>query len=817
VRCWDANDIPSHYHAPAIFEVGLLAPEDWSATWIYAGEESGDAPLFHRAFTVGKAVAQARIYICGLGYYELHLNGCKVGDHLLDPNWTNYDLRELHDMLYPFDDQSTQRTLYITYDITSLLQSGKNALGVIIGNGWHNQHERLIEGRMMYGPPRMILQCEIVYADGATATINSDTSWRTAPSPLTFNNIFFGEVYDARLEQPGWDTPAFSAEGWSPALPAPRPAGTLHAQMSPPDKLMGVLAPATIREVQPGIVVADYGQVFSGWIRLRITGAAGRTVTMRFAEEVFADGTLDFESAGGDEQIQRDIYTCRGDHEEMYEPRFTWHTFRYVEVTGFPGIPTPEALQGCIVHTAIQQTGTFSCSNQLLNTIQDLCCRTQLANYHGGVPSDCPHRERLGYTGDGQLTAEAAMYNFAVAPFYTKWLNDIADAQNHQTGFVPHTAPFYGGGGGPAWGSGYTIVAYQMLAHYGDRRLLETHYAGLAHWLTYLGTRTDARGIITHEEPESWCLGDWSLPGEFALADQVDIPAPLVNTAYYGYCARMMTQLAQSLGKTDDANHYATLAEQITRNFHEAYFDVERGCYAIGRCGTEAFAFLLGTGDLFVEAYTRSLQHLLDYLVARDYHLDTGILGTPALLEALAQNGLANIAYRMLTRITYPSYGYMVENGATTLWENWKKEIGSHCHPMYGGVSAWFFRHLAGIQPSLLHPAYERVTIAPQFVEDLTAVSAAVETPRGKLAVSWERSGTHLDLDVMLPIGCTARIHIPVTPGAVLHEQGQRIGRLDSGVIEETCPGIIAIAHQDHAITIVALGGSYAFEVDEAS
>ncbi len=459
VRVWDEHDAASDFSAPATFELAFLDRADWVATWIGA-EESVSAPLFRRDFTLTKPLRAARVYLCGLGYYELRLNGAKVGDCLLDPNWTNFDTREINGLLYPFDDGSTSRALYVTYDVTAQLRAGDNTLGVILGNGWHNQRERTIEGLMWYGPPRLLLQCELTYADGTTETVVSDPSWQTAAGPITFNNLFIGEVYDARLEQPWWDAPGFDASSWTPARLAKTVDGPLCAQTSPPDRRQRDITPVLHAEPAPGVYVFDYGEVFSGWVRLRVDGPAGNTVTLRFAEEVFPDGSLDFESAGGSEQIQRDVFTGKGG-EDVYAPRFTWHAFRYVEVTGYPGVPTPADVTGCVVHADVASAGEFSCSNPLLNDIQALYRRTQLANVHGCVTSDCPHRERLGYTGDGQLITETAMFNFQAAPWFAKWLNDIGDAQNHRTGFVPHTAPFYGGGGAAGRGGGRRTLSWR--------------------------------------------------------------------------------------------------------------------------------------------------------------------------------------------------------------------------------------------------------------------------------------------------------------------------------------------------------------------
>lgn len=814
-RCWwmvrarDSRGQATGWSAPATFEMGLLEPEDWQASWIGAAEHITHAPCFRTEFSLEQPVIHARAYICGLGYYELRLNGHKVGDHELDPNWTNYDRREMRDLLYPIDDQSTTRALYVTYDITPLLQPGANALGVLLGNGWHNQREREVEGKLHYGPPRLLLQVEVELADGSRTVVVSDEHWRCANSPLVFNNIFIGEIYDARLEQPGWDLPGFDASGWAPVRPAARPRAPLRAQMSPPDRVMETLAPLARHEPRPGCYVFDFAQNFSGWVRLRVRGAAGDRVTLRFAEEIDADGALDVESTGGqgssDTQIQRDVYILKGGGEECYTPRFTWHAFRYVEVTGYPGEPPLSALEGRLVHSAIAPIGDFTCSNPLLNAIQTLYRRTQLANYHGCVPSDCPHRERLGYTGDGQLTAEAAMLNFDVPGLYTKWLHDIADAQNRLTGFVPHTAPFYGGGGGPAWGAALPIVAWQLYQYYGDRRVLEEHYAGMAHWVAYLGTRTNDAGLVTREEPGGWCLGDWSLPGPAPLGEDADPLPALVNTAYYGYCARLLAQIAAVLGREEEARSYQALTDTIAQRFHLAFFDDARGCYGSGRHGTEVFALALGAVP--AAELPRVLAHLRQNIAANDDHLDTGILGTPLLLDMLVAHEYGELAYNILCQTSYPGYGFMLANGATTMWENWAKENGSHCHPMYGSVSAWFYRVLAGIQVDAGVPGFKRVIVRPHFLGDLSHASASLDTLRGPLAVAWQRTDGALSLQVIVPAGCQAHIVLPASARlcegeqVVWDAQGYHAGI--AGIRDASCA--------DGALTIEVGGGDYRF------
>ena len=813
VRCWDRVELLSPWSEPALFEMGLLEEGDWQGYWIGAAEDVS-APLLRKAFTVASPIVEARAYICGLGYYELSLNGKRVGDHQLDPNWTNYDAREFRKLLYPFDDQSVKRALYVSYDVTNQLRQGENCLGVMLGNGWHNQRERTIEGEMWYGPPRLLLQMNIRCADGSCISVVSGDDWRYAPGPITFNNLFYGEVYDARLEQPGWNTPGFDDAGWQRALSAKKPAGPLRAQMSPPDKIMGRLAPVALTQPRPGLFVYDLGQNFAGWAQLRVSGPAGTQVRMRFAEELFPDGTLSFYSSAGEEndgaQIQRDIYILRGSGVEVYTPRFTWHCFRYVEVTGYPGEPGLDAITGLIVHSAVASAGDFTCSKSTLNAIQQLYRRTQLANYHGCVPSDCPHRERLGYTGDGQLTVESALYNFHAIPLYRKWLQDISDAQNHRTGFVPHTAPFYGGGGGPAWGSAYPIVAWLLYTFTGDRRILTEHFDGIKAWVDYLASCTDDDDIVIHEEPGSWCLGDWSLPGGFELADKLELPAPLVNTAYYGYCLRLLAAMAGALEKAEDETHYRQRLETIQAAFHRRFFDTERGCYSIGRKGADAFALLL---DAVPETeLPRLAENLRQTVRENGGHLDTGIFGTPLLLAALDAFGLTDLACEMLMQRTYPSYGYMLERGATTLWENWAEAQGSHCHPMYGSVSAWFFHVLAGIDRIAITPGGSRFLIRPRISAALSFAFATVETVCGTVTVQWKkRAGNALMLDVTIPYGTQATIVLSPKPAKpTISERGRVIWQ--DGAFTPVA-GVTGVERSGSDITITIGGGAYEFIV----
>lgn len=810
VRCWYAEGICSLYSDIAMFETGLLEKSDWKGQWI-GGHDGESGLLYYKAFKTSGSIHAARAYICGLGYYELYLNGCKVGDHVLDPGWTDYGKRDIRDLLYPFDDKTSKRVLYVTYDITELLKEGSNAADVMLGNGWFNQHERNAEGKLWYGEPRYILQINIEYEDGKTETVVSDASWKYRQGPVIFNNIYFGEIYDARLEVDGWndvdvDVDAdidIDTEDWHNVRRMEEPSGMLTAQMSPPDRVKKDIEPIAIYNTQKGTYVFDMGQNFSGWAQLKAEGHEGTEIRLRFAEEVEEGFMLDFESAGGKDQIQSDTYIMKGTGLEIYEPRFTWHTFRYVEVTGYPGVPCKGSILGRMVHSDVASTGSFECSDTTINKINEVYLRTQLSNFHGGVPSDCPHRERLGYTGDGQITAEACIYNFDMAAFYTKWLEDIADAQNHETGFVPHTAPFYGGGGGPAWGCAYIINAWCMYLYYGDRKILRSHYDGMKKWLEYLDTRTKGSYIIRVEEPGGWFLGDWCAP------DEIKLPPELVSTFYYLKCMEIMVDISRVLDFKGDSTFYKELCLKIAAAYNSEFLDKTAGKYSIGRQGADVFP--LAAGIVPDDYKDKVLKSLLANIESNDFHFDTGIFATPLMLQVLSENGFIDAACKILTRKGFPGYVYMLEKGATTLWECWDGSY-SHCHPMFGGVSAWFYKVLAGINPDPAYPAFERIIFKPHVDAGLSYVKASLETLRGRIAIEWSRTREGFDIQIVIPANSSAIFESP--KGMNIEMFAAENGTIFERNIAESavCEGLIV--HWTDGRVIVKLGsGCYRFGI----
>lgn len=805
VICWDGSDVCGSHSEPATFSMGLLGEHDWHGDWI-GGDAASAAPLFRRAFELEGPVKRAVLYICGLGYYELFMNGRKVGDHVLDPNWTNYDTRRLEGLLYPFEDRMSTTVLYVTYDVTGMLLAGGNTIGVMLGNGWYSQRERTIEGNMAYGTPKFRLQLNIELADGRRLHLFSDESWKYSEGPILFNNIYYGEVYDAREEQEGWNANGFDDRRWAHAKLAAKPSGRLKAQMCPPDKIIDEIRPIRISEPRPHVYIADLGENISGWASIVVTGESGCKVTMRYAETLDESGNPDYRSTGGLDQIQTDVYLIKGGGEERYEPRFTWHGFRYVEVTGYPGKLGRDHIRGVVVHAAVERTGVFACSDPLINEIQACYVRSQLTNLHGGVPSDCPHRERLGYTGDGQITAEAALFNLDMAAFYTKWVQDIIDAQNKATGFVPHTAPFYGGGGGPGWGSAIVIIPWFMYLYYGDRRILDCCYNAMAFWIDYLSSCTDGDCIIVREEPGSWCLGDWCAPGALPSED-------LVNTFYYSYVSSLMEQISLVLGKHEQAERYKALSAAINAAFNRKFLNKALGQYATGAGGSAVFPLVLGiVPEAAVDGVLESLADTL--MVKRGGHLDTGIFGTKFLFDMLTDYGYGEMAYELLHAPDDPGYAHMMKQGATTLWENWNGE-GSRNHPMFGAISGWFYRVLAGISPCSAPSGagFRQIGIKPHFLGDLTEVRAEIHAMTGIVAVHWIRRQGSTKVTVRLPANTRAVVNLPMADGKsdLVLESGTIVWQ--DGTVAAQQDGISGLRAENGRLLIEVGSGTYRFEL----
>ncbi len=782
VRAWDRDGRPSSFSAPAWWEMALLAPEDWRASWITRkqGEpvpeaklfDDQPAPLFRKEFALEKNIARARIYVSGLGYYELHLNGQRVGDHMLDPGWTTY----------------SKRVLYSTYDVTKLLKPGRNALGVILGNGWFNPLPLRLWGsinlrdHLTIGPPRVILQLAIDYADGTSQIVPTDESWKTGDGPILRNNVYLGEVCDARRELPGWDRAGFDDSRWAPAVPAKESLGPLRAQDAPPIRVTRTLQPVQLTEPKPGVFIFDFGQNFAGWARLHVRGPAGTRVRLRSGELLYSDGTLNGMTAvcgqikgGGSNYhydgvgapataFQLDEYILRGDGDEVFTPHFTFHGFRYVEVTGFPGRPTLATLEGLRLNAEVRAVGSFQCSNERFNRIQQMVLWTELSNLFS-VESDCPHREKFGYGGDIVAAGEMAMLNFDMARFYAKAVRDLADAVRPNGGFT-ETAPFVGiadaglgGQSGPiGWGTAQPWLLWQLYQYYGDRRLLEQQYENTQRWLALLESRATnqilVNGLSDHES-------------------LVPKPQALTGTAFYFLNAKLVSQIARVLGHDTDAERAMALAEQIKAAFNRKFLQPGTGRYDAGTQACQSFALYLGLVP--PEDRERALKVLVGDIVAgHDGHLTTGIFGTKFMLNALTDLGRADVACRLVDQKTFPGWGFMLERGATTLWEHWEfsDNTYSHNHPMFGSVSEWFYKALAGIRPAPDAVGFDKIVIAPQPVGDLKWVKASYHSVRGRIVSDWTKEGATFRLRVQIPVNTQATVVLPATDAATSTENG---------------------------------------------
>ncbi|MDR1918675.1 MAG: glycoside hydrolase family 78 protein [Tannerellaceae bacterium] len=764
VRVWDENKQPTPWSEVATWSMGLN-PSDWTARWIAEREDlypdstlTFPAPYFRKAFSIDKAVKQAKVYVCGLGFYEMYINGNKVGKQVLAPAVTNYDQRVMQKILYHYDDQSSQRLLYNTFDVTSLLQPGENTAGALLGNGWYNQRDRAVEGCMWYDTPRLLLQLEIEYTDGSRQTIQTDQSWKCTTGPLLHDAIFTGELYDARLELGDWSMNAYDDSGWKPSLEVRAPSGRLQPQLAPFDELTRTLQPLLKEQLNDSVYLYALPEMVSGWAELQVKGAAGDKISLRFIGEE------------QDDFGQCDSYILKGGGTESWEPRFTWHAFRYIEVSSPQVHLDAKSIRVKVVHTNVRKTGDFSSSNELFNKLYQAYIRTQYANMHGSISSDCPHRERVAYTGDGQVAVESALLSYDMRLFYRKWFDDMEDARNKNTGYVPHTAPFAGGGGGPAWGSAYVIMPWAYYTYYGDIEVLKQHYEGMKHWLQYLATRTDERGLVVREEPNGWCLGDWCTP------ERVEIPEAYVNTAYYYHCADLMTQIAKALKQEDDAARYAHLCAEIKTHYNKAFFNPETQNYWEGRQGSNVFPLAFG---LVAEEHKEAVfQNLLDQLESLDYHFDTGILATPLLLKVLSENGRADIAYQLMDQRSAPGFAYLLDEAYTSLWERWDGRE-SRCHPMFGSVIAWLYNTLAGIRPQIDKPGMQDVLIAPTPISALSFCKASHQSVYGLIRSEWEQSETHFKLLVEIPPNTKATVYLPNKTEAPILESGKPLSKTD--------------------------------------
>ncbi|BBE18591.1 alfa-L-rhamnosidase [Aquipluma nitroreducens] len=774
VRVWNKEGNVSEWSKPAYWRMGLLSPSDWKAKWIGApwqGEEAlpkpmnpgvtlpeqlpPPAPMFRKEFRIEKRVAKAVAFVTGLGYFEFYLNGHKVGKDVLVPNQTNYGKRPgLSNEGIPLEDNFREyRVMYLAYDIKNQLKKGSNALGSILGNGFFNPAKYWTAA---YGTPRFLAQIYITYTDGTEDVIVSDESWKASESPILMDMVYYGEHYDARKEQPGWDQPDFDDSTWKSVVLRKAPEGKLVAQTARPDRVMERLAPVKIEKLSNGNYHVDFGVEVSGWVRLNnVKGPAGHKIEIKYLSNTFS----------GDNS-----YVFSGKGAESYAARFNWFVFSGVEISNWPGELQAGQITAEIVHTAIDVSATFETSNPLFNNINKIWRRSQTDNMHGGIASDCPHRERSAYTGDGEVACVMVMHNFDARNFYHKWIQDILGAQELKTGYVPNGAPWQPGcGGGVAWGAAICIMPWEFYLHYGAKDMLEDNYEGMKGYIRYMQTWVDKDGIMFSQRVGKngkvlkWFnLGEWVTPGDLP-------PDEMVHTFYFWRCADLTAKAAKALNKTDDARQYAELAERTKEAFHKRFYDKVNGTY--GKSGGNIFALKMGVPE---NQYNKVVNALKADIKANDGHLDTGIFGTQFFFEVLSENGLNDLAYEAMNKKDEPGYGHWIELGSTTTREQWN-DGGSHNHPMFGGGLVWFCRELAGMNTDEDEPGYRHIIFKPQPVNDLSFVKYFTQTTYGEAGIYWENENEQFSMDVTVPVGSHATIYVPVRKEKRITENGNQI------------------------------------------
>lgn len=807
VRIWDESDEPSPYSEVAMWGMGLLEKSDWMGGWIALGEgdtegfepPSGEelepmimglmpSPYLRRTFSIDQAVRRATLYATARGVYELRVNGQRVGDAVLAPGWTDYD----------------KRIQYQAYEVTQMFRSGENVLGSILGDGWHASFVGMDPKRRgaHYGScTQLLVQLNIEYEDGTVQSVATDESWHSTMGPIIYSDILMGELYDARREMDGWDRPAFDDSEWHRVSVQEIGSIQLVAEPSQPVKVTQEVDAKKVTEPEKGVYIFDMGQNMVGWVRLRAAGEAGTRVTLRYAEALNPDGTIYTDNLRSARQT--DMYILKGEGEEVFEPHFTFHGFHYVEVTGYPGEPSLETITGCVVHSDTPPVGIFECSSSLINRLQSNIIWGQRGNFLS-VPTDCPQRdERLGWMGDAQVFVRTASCNMDVAAFFTKWMVDVVDAQSSDGAF-PDVAPLIDftmidlSHGAPAWGDAGVIVPWTIYRIYGDTRIVEKQYAAMARWMEYL---REASPDLLRTKRLGNNFGDWLAPKED------NTPKELLATAYWAYDARLMAEMAQAVGREDEAAKYEELFRGIRNAFSKAY--VESDGRIKGDTQT-CYVLALHMDLLPEELRPAAAGHLVDAIKRENWHLSTGFVGVGYLLPVLSEAGYTDVAYRLLENRTFPSWGYTIEHGATAVWERWdgwteedgfqSPNMNSFNHYSLGAVGEWLYRYVAGID--LGEPGYGRILIHPRPGGGLAWARAEYDSVHGKIVSGWKVEDSEFKLEVTTPANTTATVHIPSSEDSTV---------LEGGVPLEEAEGV-ELLREDSRKVIASVGsGNYEF------
>jgi alpha-L-rhamnosidase len=767
VRVRDSHGQVSPWSEPAWFETAFLDPKaGFGGAWIGRASVGHQAPnpLLRKEFLLHGGIASARVYVSGLGFYQLYINGRRIGDHVLDPAFTDYN----------------KTVDYVTYDVTRDLRPGPDAVGVSLGNGWYsgNAVHFSIPAAVPWQPaqPKLKLELDVRYADGASAQVLSDTSWVTADGATTADNVQ-AETYDARLAIPGWTSPGSGARGWTPAVAVPAPAGVLRAQSIPPVEETATIEPVAVTKPQSGVTLYDFGITTSGWARITMLGQAGTPVSIRYAERLNPkDGTAE-EEAG-----QTDTYIMKGGGPETYQPSWGWKGYRYVQVSSASPLPRVLSIRGVEVHTALPSTGDFQSSSSLFTRLHQAMRRTILAN-QDSFGTDTPVYEKAGWTADNRLYAISAINNFGMQAYYENWMQDFNDSQHPDgslgmivptpqpctTAPFPVCIPWYNPE--PVWQSAVILMHSYLYTYYGDLAAVRQDYGTMAAWMNKLESLISSTGYIY----QGFTFGDWSVP-----TNSVAPSSQLIGSMFVFQAATELARLAALIGQNAGASHYRQLASTVGAAVIKMFYDPAGHVFrdppatAPASGGYSQTANLLGLAFGLAPVQDRHAiaANLAADVVSKGDLLATGANGSAWILPILTEAGYGDLAYKVATNPAYPGWAHWFEQcGATTMWEAWECDTArSHDHAFMGTIDNWFFGDLAGIQPT--GAAFRTIRIKPYPVGDLTSASAHQATPLGRVSSSWRRSGHEFGLTVEIPVGAAARVLVPAADQGAVHAPG---------------------------------------------
>jgi alpha-L-rhamnosidase len=784
VRTWDAEGEPSEWSEAANWSMGLTGYDDWKAKWITAPPGMTSLPIFSRSVVTSKPIRQAVMYVCGLGQFELDINGQKVGDSVLDPGWTNY-----------------RRTcLYVPYDVTGQLKTGENKIEIMLGNGMYNVTAtagRYTKFKGSFGPLKLIGQLQIDYADGSSDCVVTDSSWKVAGGPITFSSIYGGEDYDARLEKSDADSAA--------AIETDSPGGRLSTSSAPAIRVEKELDPIAVTQPKPGVFVYDLGQNCALIPNLTVQGPAGAKVKIT-PGELLSAGLVSQKYSKGTASC---TYTLKGQGQENWSPRFWYFGCRYLQVEGTrpPSVAATQAsdnvvllnLTGRFITSSSPAAGTFSCSNDLFNRTATLI-RWAIRNNMMSVLTDCPHREKLGWLEQDHLMGASLMYSFQIPGLYSKICGDMNDAQTTD-GLVPDIAPEYtvfSGGfrDSPEWGSACVLLPWQMYQWYGDLSVLRDRYEMMKRYVAYLGSRS-------HDGIADFGLGDWYDIGPKAPGVSQLTPVPLTATAFYYRDITILEQVARLLGKSNDADKDQQLAQEVRDAFNRKFYNAEAHSYATGSQTANAIPLVFGL------APPADASAIVDNIVkdvrSHNNGLTAGDVGYRYLLRALADGGRSDVIFDMNSSSDRPGYGYMLAHGATSLTEAWNaRASSSQDHFMLGHLMEWFYSDLAGIQRDPNAIGFSKIVIKPVMVGDLTWAKATYESPYGTIASGWKHENGKITMDVTIPVNTTATVYVPADPATVT----------ESGVPVTNSHGVKLLRSENGVAILVVESGRYSFAAD---